>query len=248
MNQSFYIGATGAVQQQRSMNVTGNNIANVNTYGFKVERSRFTNLLYQNLETVDSGNETMGTGAAVGSTTTIFRNGGVAWTGRKQDYMIEGNGFFAVQNLETGEITLTRNGAFCLSSLRKETGRLDANGNPEEENVYYLSDGNGRFVLGQDGGLIEVKDPNEQHTVGVFDCENYNGMLHEDGTRFSLVVKNGELHAASGQAVQGALENSNADLGEQMTHVIEAQRAYSMALRIMTTSDEIETAINNLRG
>ena len=248
MNQSFFIGALGAHQQQKSLNVTSNNLANINTQGFKGERSRFASLMYQDLKNADNGQVRSGTGTHVLTTDTNFRHGGGMTTGRPQDYMIEGDGFFALADLQTGEISLTRVGAFSMASKQEQTGEFDEEGNPIMELIYYLSDGQGRFVMGKDGNMIKMTDPNEKLEVGVFDYINYNGMEHKDQTRFIPVDKNGGLMRGTGVAVNGMLEASNVDLAEEMTKVIESQRAYSMALKMMTTSDEIESTINSLRG
>lgn len=247
MNQSFYIGATGARQQQNSLNVQGNNIANVNTYGFKAEKSRFGSLLYQNMQGIDGAELPAGTGARMLMTSTDFSSGPAASTGRAQDYMIDGEGFFAVADLETGEVSFTRNGAFSIAELRRASGETDENGQPVMESVFYLSDGQGRFVLSRQGGLIEVEDESQAQPVGIFDYGNYDGILHLSGTRFLPVDKNGALAIGSGTLRQGMLELSNVDLAEEITKVIESQRMYSMALKIVQTSDEIETTVNNLR-
>ena len=248
MNQSFYIGALGAQQQQRSLNVTGNNIANVNTHGFKGEKTRFAGLLYQSLNRAEGGTCRSGSGGALWAADTSFQNGAAASTGRSQDYMIKGSGFFALMDPATNDVTFTRNGAFSMASLEQPTGEVDENGEPLTDLFYYLSDGNGRFVLGKDGNLIPMDDPNEKQDVGIFDYMNYNGMEHLDGTRFAPVEKNGDLMWGTGELVQGMLETSNVDLAEEMTKVIEAQRAYSLALKMVQTSDEVETTINSLRG
>lgn len=160
--------------------------------------------------------------------------------------MIDGDGFFALVDLETNEISLTRNGAFVISSLQRASGEVDDAGTPVMETIYYLSDNQGRFVLSRSGGMIEVTDQHEEQPVGVFDYINYSGMEHVDGTRFLAVDKNGGIRLGDSQAVRGMLENSNADLAEEFTKVIESQRAYQMALRMVTTSDEIESTINGL--
>ena len=116
------------------------------------------------------------------------------------------------------------------------------------ETVQYLSDGEGRFVLSTEGGLIRVEDHESMLPVGIFDFNNYNGMEHVGDTKFRNIEKNGDLYIGTGRLVQGALELSNADLAEEVTKVIEAQRAYGMALRMVQVSDEIETTINGLRG
>lgn len=248
MNQSFYIAAVGAQQQQRSMNVTANNISNINTYGFKAERSQFSQLMYQDTRAADDDEVKFGVGAAVTSTATNFASGAPYHTGMSQDYMIEGDGFFALADLTTGEITLTRSGAFMWASLERNSGQVDESGQAVMETVWYLSDGEGRFVLGSNGAMIEMEDPSEPQNVGIFDYANYNGMEHQDGTRFTAVDKNGGISIGDGKLIQGYLESSNVDLAEEMTKVIEAQRAYQMALRMMTTSDEIESTINALRN
>ena len=81
----------------------------------------------------------------------------------------------------------------------------------------------------------------------MFDYGNYDGMRHLDDTRFLPVDKNGALQRGTGVVRQGVLELSNVDLAEELTKVIEAQRAYGLALKVVQTSDEIETTINNLR-
>ena len=252
MNQSFFIGAVGAHQQQKSLNVTSNNIANINTQGFKAGKARFTALMYDNLRAIEEETVEFGVGGAVWTTDTDYTQGGGMDTGRKQDYMIEGNGFFALQDLNTGEISYPRNGAFQWCSLQRESAtEVDDNGEPVMEQIFYLSDSMGRMVMDQNKQMIELGvegDRNAKQPVGIFDFVIYNGMDHENNTRFMNVPKNGQEIPGSGKLVQGMLEMSNADLSTEMVDVIEAQRAYSMALRMMTTSDEIETTINNLRG
>lgn len=96
--------------------------------------------------------------------------------------------------------------------------------------------------------MIEVADQHAEQPVGVFDYINYSGMEHIDGTRFLAVNKNGGIRLSDSQVVQGIVEQSNADLAEELTKVIETQRAYGMALKMVQTSDEIETTINGLSG
>lgn len=239
MDQAFYIGAVGAHQQMRRLNVHGNNIANVNTQGFKADRSRFANLMYQGDDRTAGDAITYGVGAGLLMTSTDFSTGGVSDTGRPLDYMIDGEGFFALADLETGEISFTRLGAFSKASLDRD-GEL----------VYYLSDERGRFVLSDEGRMIELGDWDglSPLPVGVYDYRNYDGMTLIDGTRYLPVEKNGDLWLGTGKLLQGKLEMSNTDLAEELTKVIESQRAYGLALKVVQTSDEIETTINNLRS
>lgn len=256
MNQSFYIGAVGAQQQQQRMNLHGNNIANVNSHGFKAEKGRFSNLMYRGMRAIEQEEAMAGTGAALWTSATDFSTGALGYTGRSQDYAIEGDGFFALADLATGEVSLTRNGAFMWASLERPSGQVDANGNlltdeagnPLTELIYYLSDGQGRFVLSETGGMIELADGayHQQQPVGIYDHINYNGMEHLEDTRFLAVEKNGALRLGTGKLLWNTLEGSNVDLAEEMTKVIESQRAYSLALKVVTTSDEIEETINGL--
>ena len=246
MNQSFYIGAVGAQQQLYHLNVHGDNIANVNTYGFKANRSYFAALMYQNWPGVEA-ELPMGVGTRMLMTSTDYSQGAPSETGRALDFMIDGNGFFGLVDLATGDVTFTRNGAFMMSSLERDTGEVDENGEPIMETLFYLGDNTGKFVLNERGGLIQIDDPKGELSIGIFDYANYDGMVELDGTRYVPVDKNGNILFGDGKLIRGYLETSNADLADELTKVIEAQRAYGLALKMMTTSDEIESTINNLR-
>lgn len=247
MNQSFYTGAIGARQQMLNLNIQGNNMANVNTIGYKAQLSRFAALFHRNIDTISGGNDSIGVGAALLMTSTDHAQGNILFTGRYQDYYIDGNGYFALVDLNTNQVTFTRNGAFTVSEYERATGEVDENGNPITETVYTLTDGEGRFVLGRNGQIMTVTDPQAMQNIGVFDFANYDGMEHVKGTEFLPVDKNGNLYYATGELKQGGLEGSNVDLAETMTKLIEVQRAYSMALKVVQTSDEIENTVNNLR-
>jgi len=246
MNQSFYIGAVGAQQQMLRLNVIGDNIANLNSFGFKANRADFTALMYQNHRGTEE-ELPMGVGTRLEMTSTHFAQGPVVDNSRSLDYMIEGDGFFALVDLATGEVSYTRNGAFTMSELERPTDETDENGQPVTRKVFCLGDGEGRFVLSNTGGLIEVTDPKEKLPIGIFDYSNYNGMQQLDDTRYLPVDKNGNLWYGTGVLHQGVLEASNADLAEEYTKAVETQRAYGMALKMVQTSDEIENTINNLR-
>ena len=125
---------------------------------------------------------------------------------------------------------------------------LDENGQPVMETVYMLSDGSGRFVLNNRGAVTEVTDPEAKQPVGVFDFTNTDGMTRTSENRYIPTGKNGQVRFGTGTVQQGALEVSNTDLAEQITKVIEAQRSFSYNLRMVTTSDELESTVNNLRS
>ena len=247
MNQSFYIGAVGAQQQLYHLNVHGDNIANVNTFGFKANKSYFSALMYQNWPGVEA-ELPMGVGTRMLMTNPDYTQGAPSETGRALDFMIDGDGFFGLVDIETGDVTFTRNGAFMMSSLERETGEVDENGEPIMETLFYLGDNSGKFVLSERGGLIRIDDPKDELPIAIFDYANYNGMAQLDDTRYLPVDKNGNIFFGDGKLVRGYLEMSNADLADELTKVIEAQRAYGAALKMVITSDEIESTINNLRA
>ncbi len=249
MNQSFYTGAVGASMQMKRMNIIGDNVANLNTFGFKANRTDFSALLYQDHRGIED-DLPMGVGTRILMTSTNHAQGSVEDFGRTTDYMIEGDGFFALVDLATGQVDYTRNGAFVMVSREQPTGETDENGQPVTDLVYYLGDNEGRFVLSNVGGLIQVDQDTvkEEQPIGVFDFINYDGMQQIDDTRYLPIDKNGNLVYGTGKLVQGVVEGSNADLAEEYTKLIESQRAYGLALKMVQTSDEIESTINGLRS
>lgn len=244
MNMSFYTAAVGASQQQKRMNVLANNIANVNTYGYKAEKPSFAALMYGNVTGIDNAQLPRGTGARMSSANTDYgAMGPLADTGRSLDYAIPGRGFFALMEPANGEISYTRDGSFTMSGYQR----------PNEEGlliqVYRLSDGEGRFVLDGEGSPIEVTDHNNKLPVGVYDFAHTDGMHPIGANRYLPVEKNGAAFSVENATViQGALEGSGTDLANELTKVIESQRSFSYALRMVQTSDEVTTTINGLRG
>ena len=235
MIQAFYSAALGAQQQMQRMGVQGNNIANVGTFGYKAEKPSFESALYRFQDGVDGAQLARGSGALMISTATDFSAGGIEETGRTQDYAIIGEGYFALYDPATREVSYTRDGSFVLSSFQQ-------NGNE----VFYLCDGEGRQVLNADGNPIIVTDANEKQPVGVFVFQYQDGLQHLDAGRFMPGPKNGEISLGTAEVRQGYLESSNTDLATEIGKVIEAQRSYSYALRMVTTADEVETTANNL--
>lgn len=244
----------GAAQQQHRMDVQANNIANVNTYGFKAQKPSFSSLMYGNVAGAEGAQLPRGSGARLAMAGTDFTDGALAETGQKQDYAIIGDGFFGLYDPASGEVSYTRDGSFTLSEFQRqkrgEDGEieLDEEGLPVTETVYMLSDGLGRFVLNDRGAVTEVTDREAKQPVGVFDFVNTDGMLRMGDNRYLPVEKNGQVRFGAGTVRQGVLEASNADLAEQITKVIEAQRTFSYNLRMVTTSDELESTVNNLRN
>lgn len=127
-----------------------------------------------------------------------------------------------------------------------DTAGGDAEQTPALETRYYLSDGEGRQVLGTDGYPIVVTDPAADLPIGVYSIQYRDGLERAGSSRFLMDDKNGAVWMSTAKVQRGYLESSNADLATELTGVIEAQRSYSYALKMVTTADEVETTINNL--
>lgn len=245
MNVSFYTAAVGANQQQQRLNVYANNIANINTYGFKAEKPTFSSLMYSNLQGINGQNLPRGTGSRMIMADTDFSGGALVESSHAYDYAIIGDGFFGLYDPASGETSYTRKGSFSLSGFQRP------NENNVLEQVYMLSDGYGRFVLNKDGKPLEVPANSNPSSlpIAVYGFDNTNGMRPIGTNRYVPVDKNGPPRILEDARIQqGVMETSNSDLATELTKVIESQRTYSYALKMVQTSDEVETTLNNLRG
>lgn len=263
MNGSFYTAALGASGQQSKMDVIANNISNVNTIGYKAKTSTFTNLLYRNMDRGAGGTRLQGgVGVKVNTVTTDFTGSAYATTGQPYDYAIEGDGFFMLQDPVTGERSYTRNGHFSLSQV---------------EDTFYLVTDSGKRVLNKDQEPVTVEIEQEIYTgeeedtevddieeddegsvddltrnpyrIGVFDFRVREGMESIGNDEFMPTAVNGDPVLVSEKGlVNGSLEQSGVNFAKEMAKLVETQRAYSYALKMLQTSDEVETVINSLRG
>lgn len=258
MNQSFYIGALGAGGQQQKMNVIANNIANVNTVGFKEQYSVFSDLIYNDVRSSEGGNSARsGSGVKVDHTKTDFTTSIFNETGMEHDYAIAGEGFFMLKDPVTGDVSYTRDGRFHLSIM---------------EDKYYLVDTDNRRVMNMDQEEItydvkEVRNPEDEveeeeeeeeeeleegehdpRAIGVFTFARRDGILNAGSNEFTVTAKNGEpILLEKAKVAKRSLETSGVNFAAEMARMMEAQRAYSYALKMVQTSDEIEGTINQLR-
>ena len=237
MNMSFYTAALGAVGQQEKMNVISNNIANVNTDGFRSKNAVFSDLMYYNMRD-EQGADTRvkaGSGIAMGRTDTDFSESSMAPTGGNTDFAISGRGFFMLQDPNTQAVSYSRNGKFNMS--------LRADG-------FYLVNDNGKLVLDENRNPIRL---DEEGIVGgarpgIYMFPVQQGMLNTGNNELTATEKNGEpVLSADAELRQGYLEQSNVNLADEMSKTIECSRAYSYVLKMIQTSDEIEQVINSLR-
>src|SRR5213075_2765831 len=178
MLRALYTAATGMQAQQSNIDVIANNIANVNTTGFKQGRAEFQDLLYQNIRaagTASSASTTFPVGLQLGlgtrqvATDRIYTQGDFRQTGNSLDLVIEGKGFFQVR-LPSGELAYTRDGSFHKNA---EGILVTADGNPLEPQITIPADADS-ITIGKDG-TVSVTQPGQStpQQVGTIQLANF---------------------------------------------------------------------------
>ena len=261
MNQSFYVGAVGAGSCTEKLSVIANNLANVNNHGFKPKTAVFSDLINYNLnDSPDAVTELQaGDSTRVERTYTTFDVAAMTRTEQECDYAIsEPNMFFKVQDPVTGAVSYTRNGHFHRGEgadgiyLLTDGGKLvlDQNGEPFRPEVIDVEELRARMA-GDYEPDEEGTDEGEKQRIGLYTFRNPSRLMSTgNGEYVPRDAGAEEIPVGTGKSilVQGALEASGTDVAREMTRLIECQRAFSYALRMVTTSDEIEGTINSLRG
>ncbi len=234
MNASFYTAARGAMTEQQKMNVISNNLANVNTVGYKSKSAVFMDLLYYNMHSYDR--VTTGTGVKVQHTNTDYSGYGFeARDDNGYNFAIEEDGFFMLRNQVDNSITYTRAGNFSLSL--------------HNDGQFYLITDQKKLVLDANRNPIRLVDGELTARPAIYTFANTNGMESVGSTEFAPVAKNGAPRLREDQGlVESYVEMSNVNTAQEISDVVIASRAYSYALKMVTTSDEIEQTINGLRG
>jgi flagellar basal-body rod protein FlgG len=234
MMTSFYTAAAGAIAQQQKMGVTANNVANISTQGYKPDQVSFADLIYTGVHGPETENSLkVGHGDRVDKTDTLFGQGSIDQTNRPLDYALPAeNAFFAVRCTD-GTVRFTRNGGFQLSK--------NADGG------YFLSDSHGGIVLDGNGNAISVKNQNDRQNVGVYSFRNCDGLKKSGDNYFEETADSGRASVSNVQALQGSIEDSAVDLANELTAMINAQKAFSFNASILTMSDNTTQTVNNLR-
>ena len=235
MYTSFYTATQGVISQQKRMDVVANNLANINNYGYKNKNVTFGELMHYNLNNAHAEDTYIkaGVGTRIAKTNTDFNPAGYVDTGEPYDFAILDKGFFMLQNPSNNEITYTRNGRFHLSSVGDK---------------FYLCNDANNFVLDDKGQRIEVINGKLSSTVGVYRFNVLDGMLSVGNNEYKPTQKNGNpIVDTSARVRDHALESTGVDLAQEMSLVIESQRAYSYAMKMVQTSDDIIGTINTLR-
>ncbi len=262
MLRALYTAATGAKCQQVNMDVISNNVANVNTTGFKKVRAEFQDLLSQTFKTpgtIGDQGTTLPTGVQVGlgvkttATQRIFTPGSIFDTGNALDVAIEGDGFFKVQ-LDNGEFGYTRDGSFkrdANGQLVTSDGFVVQPAMTIPNNAAEISiDKNGTVsvrqagseVLTQVGQLIMVKFANPAGLIAM--GHNLHRVTPAAGDPIEGIATQGDF--ASTMVMQGVLESSNVQIVEELINLITAQRAFEANSNVMKASDEMLQRVNNI--
>ena len=263
MNMSFYVGALGADASQKKMGVISNNLANINNTAFKPKNAIFSDLINYNLNDSPEAKTDLQAeaGTAVVRTNTEYSPAAFHTTGQPNDYAIgNANAFFKLQDPSSGEITYTRNGHFHAGEMP------DGNFYLFTESGKHVLDENGKKMLADDTALKAIEAAGQtggntansnnvteevKQKIGVYTI-NYPSRLVNKGDN-ELAIRPGDQNNKD-SVIQnpvlesGTLESSGTDMAKEMTRLIESQRAFTYALKMVQTSDEVEGTINQLRG
>jgi len=261
MIRALWTAASGMQGQQKSIDVVANNLANVNTTGFKRSRADFQDLIYQNLKSTGSPatNTTqvptgiqIGLGSRLAAVTKIFTAGDMTQTGNELDIAIEGNGFFPI-TLPDGTLGYSRAGAF----KRDSTGQVvTSDGNPLSPAITIPNNAT-KINIGSDGTVsVQVAGQSATTTVGTLQLASFSNPsgLSSQGKNIYLPTDSSGAATTStpgqngtGTIAQGLLEMSNVNVAEEMVNMIVGQRAYEINSKAVTTADEMLTTANNLK-
>lgn len=258
MNPGLRTSASGMIAQQKMVDVIANNLANVNTTGFKRSRANFEDVLYETVQgpraAADEstiGAMQIGHGVRLAAVTRIHGQGGPEQTGRPLDVAIDGDGFFQVQ-LPSGEIGYTRDGSFTLS----DSGQLVTNGGHALiPNIVIPPDATGITI--SESGSVTVTSGKSVQSIEVGKLElarfvNPAGMLSLGGNLYGETVASGQATTGMpqedgfGRLLQGTLESSNVEVVQEMTDMIAAQRAYEINSRAIRAAEDMMSSINDL--
>jgi len=252
--------ATGMYAQELSVEVISNNLANVNTTGFKKSKIEFQDLLYQTIQSSgaedDVSNATnteiqVGQGTRPVAIIKQFSQGDMNPTGNSLDLAIEGNGFFQILNSD-GELIFSRDGTFKLSAegqiVTSDGLLLQPNLNlPQDtEQVHISTDGN---------VSVKTTGSNDPEVIGQIELAKFvnpAGLSSLGRNLYAQTIASGEPQFGTpdsegfGSILQGYLELSNVDVVEEMVNLIVAQRAYEINSKAIKTSEEMLSMANNL--
>ncbi len=262
VTRSLDIGATGMLAQQMNVDVISNNIANMTTSGFKRQRAEFHDMIYQNKQRPGATSSDVGTivpsgmqfglGVGLGSIYRLHEQGTIQMTENKLDLAITGKGYYQIQ-LPDGDIAYTRSGVFQLNDegeIVTAQGYLLEPGLTVPQDTIDIVVNNSGEVLAKLPGQVAYANLGQ---IELASFVNPGGLEGIGDTLFLETEASGAPVTGApdtedfGEIRQGALENSNVNIVEEITKLIAAQRAYEMNSNVISTSDEMLQTITQLR-
>jgi flagellar basal-body rod protein FlgG len=259
MNPALWISKTGLDAQQTRLSVISNNLANVNTTGFKRDQAIFQDLIYQNKR--QAGGQTtedtrlpsglsLGTGVRVVATEKLHTQGNITQTGKPLDMAILGRGFFQIQQAD-GSVSYTRDGSFQLDA---DGQVVTSQGQLLQPSLTIPSDTQS-ITIGQDGvvSVITGNDtsPTQIGNIQLADFVNPAGLQPEGNNLFTETASSGSPLVGTpglnglGNLESGAVETSNVNVVEELVNMIETQRAYEMNSKVISTTDQMLQYVGN---
>lgn len=271
MVRSLWSAATGMNAQQTNVDTIANNLANVNTVGYKAQVSQFKSLLYQTLQTKTTTangdpkpvTSQVGLGVRNSSINSLFGQGNLIASESDTSFAVEGEGFFAVRN-QDGTINYTRNGDFTWALGNGGNMMLTTtDGLPVLDTAQRAINLSNTFVTNQisitsDGTLCYPDDQGNAQslgiTIGLYQFNNPGGLERVGDSQWAVTGASGaaineatNANVKKSKVVQNYLESSNVKVADEMVNLIVAQRAYEMNSKAITTSDEMMQQANNLK-
>jgi len=245
MNISFYTARSGMIAQQQGLNIYSNNIANVNTVGYKPLRPSFAECIYT-LQIPPNQDFQTGHGQRLQKTDLMWSESNFVFTERPLDFALPNDGFFMTMD-ENGNTFLTRDGTFTITDTGEQWelvngfGEFVLNAYGERIAVPFVVNDNGVVTTDVDyGALYEM--------IGVYFVPNNWGLDQSNNNRFIVTDRSGAAVAdPTADIVVGALEMSATDLAGDMVRIIETQRSYQLNAKLVQVSDQIMQTVNNLR-
>jgi len=261
MNRAMHAAATGMNAQQLYIDTIANNLANVNTTGYKRSKVEFQDLLYETIRPAGAvttvGVETpvqlqVGCGTRPVATPRIFTQGDLTNTGNALDLAIQGDGFFQILRPD-GVTVYTRDGSFKVSADGKIVTAAGYVVQPE----ITLPAETQSVLVGRDGTItVTVAGSNEPYEVGQLELVRFinpAGLKSIGDNLYEMTVASGEPIPGTpqsegfGEVLQGYLEASNVEVVEEMVNMIVAQRAYEINSKAIRTADDMLGIVTNLK-
>ncbi|MES2034167.1 MAG: flagellar basal-body rod protein FlgG [Pseudomonadota bacterium] len=261
--QALRTAATGMSAQQLNVEVISNNIANMNTVGFKRQRAEFQDLLYQTIERAGAQSSDQGTvvptgvqiggGVKAGSVYRITGQGSMTNTGNPFDIGIEGRGFFQIL-LPSGETAYTRAGNLSVN----DQGQMVTDDGYQLQPSITIPPDAMDVVISKSGQVQIVKEGESTPEIaGQIELATFVNEAGLEAIGDNLFLESGASGPAVtgapnsigfGQLMQGYTEASNVDAVSEITALIVAQRAYEMNSKVITTADEMLQAANQVKS